>query len=89
LKLCRSTTKDVRGNFDFFDTLGVKVQMGRTFLPAEDRSDRRFEAILSHGLWVRRFGVDPGVLGRTVHLNDSSFIVVGVLPGRFSETHWR
>lgn len=73
----------MRVNFDFFDTLGVKMQMGRTFLPSEDRSHRRFEIILSHGLWVRRFGSDPDVLGRVVHLNESSFTVVGVLPADF------
>jgi len=73
----------MRVNFDFFDTLGVKLQIGRTFLPSEDRSDRRFEAILTHGLWVRRFGADPNILGRVVHLNESSFTVVGVLPGDF------
>jgi predicted permease len=74
---------DVSVNFDFFDTLGVGMQMGRTFLPEEDRSSRRFEVILSHGLWVRRFGADPGVLGRVVHLSRSSYTVVGVLPADF------
>jgi len=73
----------MRVNFDFFDTLGVKMQMGRAFLPSEDRSDRRFEMILSHGLWVRRFGSDPNILGRVVHLNESSFTVVGILPQDF------
>ena len=73
----------LRVNFDFFDTLGVKMQMGRTFLAEEDRSARRFEIILSHGLWVRRFGADPQVLGRVVRLNEASFTVVGVLPSDF------
>ena len=41
---------------DFFDTLGVSMHLGRTFLREEDRPDRRYVVILSHGLWVRRFG---------------------------------
>jgi predicted permease len=73
----------MRVNFDFFDTLGVKMQMGRTFLPSEDRSTTRFEAILSNGLWVRRFGADANILGRVVHLNEASFTVTGVLPVDF------
>jgi putative ABC transport system permease protein len=73
----------MRVNFDFFDTLGVKMAAGRAFLSEEDRSDRRFEMILSHGLWMRRFGGDPGVIGRVVRMNESSFTVVGVLPANF------
>jgi putative ABC transport system permease protein len=73
----------LRVNFDYFDTLGVKMAAGRAFLPEEDRSDRRFELILSHGLWVRRFGADPHILGRVLRLNESSFTVVGVLPANF------
>jgi len=73
----------LRVNYDFFNTLGVSMQIGRTFLPEEDRPDRRFEIILSHGLWMRRFGGDPKVLGRVIRLNESSFTVVGVLPPGF------
>jgi putative ABC transport system permease protein len=73
----------LRVNFDYFDTLGAKMALGRAFLAEEDRSDRRFELILSHGLWVRRFGADPHVIGRVLRLNESSFTVVGVLPQNF------
>jgi len=73
----------LRVNYDFFDTLGIQMHLGRTFLPEEDRPDRRFEIILSHGLWMRRFGGDPNVLGRVIRLNESSFTVVGVLPAGF------
>jgi len=73
----------LRVNYDFFDILGVPMYLGRTFLPEEDRPDRRFEIILSHGLWMRRFGGDPNVLGRVIRLNESSFTVVGVLPAGF------
>src|SRR5882724_1631081 len=73
----------MRINYDYFDTLGTKMLFGRTFLPEEDRPDRRFEVILTHGLWTQRFGGDPAIIGRVIHLSDSSFTVVGVLPAGF------
>jgi len=73
----------LRVNYDFFDTLGIRMQIGRGFLPDEDRPDRRYEAILAHGLWMRRFGGDPAIVGRVIRLSDSSFTVVGVLPASF------
>ena len=73
----------MRVNFDYFDTLGVPMQLGRTFQREEDQPDRRFEIILTHGLWMRRFGGDPGVIGRRLSLSDSTFTVVGVLPPSF------
>jgi putative ABC transport system permease protein len=73
----------MRVNADYFDTLGVTLALGRTFLAEEDRPDRRFAVILTHGLWKRRFGGDPQILGRVVRLNEASFTVVGVLPASF------
>jgi putative ABC transport system permease protein len=73
----------LRVNYDFFDTLGIRMQIGRAFLAEEDRPDRRFEVILAHGLWMRRFGGDPNILGRVIRLSDASFTVVGVLPAGF------
>lgn len=73
----------LRVNYDFFDTLGVRMQIGRSFLPDEDRPDRRYEVVLAHGLWMRRFGGDPNIIGRVIRLSDSSFTVVGVLPASF------
>ncbi len=73
----------MRVNYDFFDTLGIQVQLGRTFLPEEDRPDRRYEVVLSDGLWKRRFGGDPHIIGRSIRLSESSFTVVGVLPAGF------
>ena len=75
--------KGMRVNYDFFDTLGVRIELGRGFLAEEDRPDRRYEVILSHALWMRRFGGDPNVIGRALRLSDSSFTVVGVLPAGF------
>jgi putative ABC transport system permease protein len=73
----------LRVNYDFFEALGVSMQLGRAFQPEEDRPDTRFEVILSDGLWRRRFGGDPSILGRTLRLSDSSYTVTGVLPPGF------
>jgi putative ABC transport system permease protein len=73
----------LRVNFDYFDTLGVKVQLGRTFLADEDHPETRYEAVLTHGLWLRRFGGDPSIIGHTVRLSDKPYKIVGVLPQSF------
>ena len=73
----------LRVSYDYFDTLGIKPQLGRSFLADEDQPETRYEAILTHGLWLRRFGGDPGIIGRTVRLNDKPYKVVGVLPESF------
>src|SRR5579862_4779839 len=73
----------LRVSYDYFDTLGTRMRLGRTFLPEEDRPETRYEAILSYGLWQRRFGGDPTIIGRTVRLSDRPFKIVGVLPEGF------
>ncbi len=75
--------RGMRVNADYFDTLGATIALGRTFLAEEDQPDRRFAVILTDGLWKRRFGGDPQILGRVVRLNEASFTVVGVLPASF------
>ena len=72
---------------NYFDVLGVQAAMGRTFHPVPNQglnSDPYI--VLGHGLWVRRFGSDPKVLGRTVHLNGHPFTVIGVAPQNFYGT---
>jgi putative ABC transport system permease protein len=73
----------MRVSHDFFEALGATMHLGRAFLPDEDRPDSRFVLVLSHALWARRFGADPGVLGGAVRLGERSFTVVGVLPADF------
>jgi putative ABC transport system permease protein len=73
----------LRVGYDYFETLGVKMALGRGFLPEEDRPETRYEAVLTYGVWSRRYGKDPAILGRTVRFNDKSFRVVGVLPREF------
>ena len=74
----------LRVNYDYFDTLGVKMRLGRTFAAEDDRADRwNHVLIISDGLWTRNFGRDPNIVGRTVRLNESTFTIVGVLPANF------
>ncbi len=68
---------------DFFEVLGVERGIGRAFLGADHAADAPPTALLGHGLWTRRFGADPSVLGRPLELNGRLFTVVGVLPSDF------
>ena len=64
----------------FFPLLGARPALGRTFSAAEtDPATAQPVAVLGHGLWRRRFGSDPGILGRSLVLNGQSHTVVGVL----------
>jgi putative ABC transport system permease protein len=64
---------------NFFATLGVQPLLGRAFLPGEERGYHDV-AILSHGLWQRRFGGRPDVVGGTARIDDSPHTIVGVMP---------
>jgi putative ABC transport system permease protein len=68
---------------NFFDVLGVAPARGRAFLPGEDQRGGELVVILGDGLWRRRFGGDPAIAGRLVHLNDKTYRVVGVMPPGF------
>src|SRR5436309_1736068 len=68
----------------FFPLLGARPVLGRTFTPEEtDPSTARPVAVLGHGLWQRRFGSDPAILGKSLVLNGQSHTVVGVLGPEF------
>jgi hypothetical protein len=58
----------------------VEPALGRSFTSEEETPGRDDAVILSHGLWTRAFGADPGVLGRPVELDGRSYRVVGVAP---------
>jgi len=75
--------RGMRVSQDFFETLGVTPLLGRSFLAGEDRWPRANVVILSHGLWKRRFGGDPNIIGRTLNLSTETYRVIGVLPPDF------
>jgi len=66
-----------------FEVLGVAPILGRTFTAEEDQPDHDLVVILSYGLWQRRFGGDPNVLGQTVLMNNRPRVVIGVMPKGF------
>jgi len=69
-----------------FPALGILPALGRNFLSEEERAGGNRVAILSDGLWHRRFGADPNLIGRQIQLNGQSYTVVGVMPPRFQLT---
>ena len=68
---------------DFFRMLGVTPALGRDFRPEDDRPGAPPTALLTHGLWVRRFGSDPGIVGQTISLSREPVLVIGVLPASY------
>jgi putative ABC transport system permease protein len=71
----------VRVSAEFFDVLGVRPIVGRAFLASDPATPRA--ALISEGLWRRRFGADPAVAGRAISLNGEPAVVFGVLPAWF------
>ena len=67
----------------FFPTLGVDPALGRAFRAEEELPANRRVVLLSDGIWRRRFGADPRIVGRKVTLSDQPYTVVGVLPAGF------
>src|SRR5262245_20635846 len=63
--------------------LGVQPILGRSFAPEEDRPGNNSVVLIGEGLWQRRFGGDPGIIGRTLMLNGISCTVIGVMPQSF------
>jgi hypothetical protein len=69
---------------NFFATIGVVPQLGRTFAPGEDRSDGPPVIVLSDHLWRNKFHSDPEILGKAAVLSGKVQTIVGVLPPRFT-----
>ena len=67
----------------FFNVFGVQPFLGRVFRPEEDQPNTQSVVMISHGLWKRRFGADPGIIGKQVQINARSLTVVGVMPPGF------
>ena len=68
---------------NYFSVFGASPQLGRAFVAGEDVPGHDHILILSHGLWERRFGADPSIVGRSVRLNREDYVVAGVMPADF------
>lgn len=73
----------VKATANFFSTLGTQPMLGRTFNAEEDAPGTGRAAVLSYGLWNRRFGGDRGILGREITLDSKNYAVVGIMPKGF------
>ncbi|HRB13871.1 MAG TPA: ABC transporter permease, partial [Vicinamibacteria bacterium] len=71
-----------------FDTLQKTPILGRAFTPDEDKPGAARVVLLGEGFWERRFGRDPGIVGKAITLSGESFNVIGVMPGSF-HTSWK
>jgi putative ABC transport system permease protein len=69
---------------EFFDVLGVKSVLGRTFLPGEDEPGRNQVVVIKDSLWRRRFGADPNIVSRLLTLDGKKLTVIGVIPAGFN-----
>ncbi len=69
---------------NFFDVLGVKPLLGRTFAPAEDAPGAARVVLLTFGFWQRQFAGDKGVIGKRITLDGAPATVIGVLPKEFA-----
>jgi putative ABC transport system permease protein len=70
-------------SINFFQVIGVDPRLGRGFTAEEERPGSERVVILSHALWQRRFGGDPGILNKTISLSGISNTVVGIMPPGF------
>jgi putative ABC transport system permease protein len=68
---------------NLFPLLGIDPLLGRQFTPDEEVRGRDAVTIISHGLWQRRYGGDPDIIGRTVQMNGNGIPIVGVMPEGF------
>ena len=68
---------------NLFSLLGVEAILGRTFSPDDGKPDQPRVVILSNGLWQRRFGGDPKIIGRKLNINRAEAVVIGVMPAGF------
>jgi len=76
--------KGIHVSHEFFHLFGAKVALGRTFTTAEDLPRGGRVAVLSGGLWQRRFGSDPAIIGRSISLGGEPYTVIGVLAPSFT-----
>ena len=68
---------------NLMSTLGVAPHLGRTFQPDDDQHQDQRLAIISDGLWQKRFGGDPAIVGKSITIDESAYTVIGVMPSGF------
>jgi hypothetical protein len=78
-------TEEVSGNY--YSVLGVSAMAGRVFDQNIDRNPSPV-AVISYAFWKRRFGLDPGAIGRAFRLNRTEFTIVGVTPRNSTVSWW-
>lgn len=71
-------------SWNLFPMLGIKPALGRFFLQAEDRRDANGTVVLTHSLWMRRYGGSAAIIGRTILLDARPYTVIGILPAWFN-----
>ena len=69
---------------NYYQVLGVGARIGRTIVPDDDRPSAPPVAMISSKYWHARFGTDPGVIGKTIRVNNVPVTIVGVLPAAFT-----
>ena len=74
----------IRVSSNLLPMLGQAAAVGRIFAPNEDSPGRPATAVLSYGMWLRHFGADPKMIGKSVTLNGVPYEVVGIMPRAFS-----
>ncbi|HKQ04031.1 MAG TPA: ABC transporter permease [Blastocatellia bacterium] len=73
----------VMASADFFDVFGLQPERGRLFIAEDEQAGHPAIIVISHGLWQRRFGGDPEIVGRNILLDGRSYAVVGIAPAGF------
>lgn len=79
-----------RVSHSYFDVIGIQPVRGRFFTPEEDQPGGSRVVVISHGLWMRRFGSDPGVVGKPIRLGGERFEIIGIAPeaGKHPRAAW-
>ena len=76
--------KGIHVSYEFFHLFGAPVALGRAFTADEDRPRAARVVVLGHGLWQRRFGSDPAVIGKSLSLGGEPYTIVGVIGAGFA-----
>ncbi|MBD0370212.1 MAG: ABC transporter permease [Pyrinomonadaceae bacterium] len=74
----------LRVEANYFDVLGVKPEMGRTFAKGEDEAGKDSVVVVSDALWRKSFGASPAIIDKTVPLNGQKYTIIGVMPASLS-----